>query len=72
MFSLCLICRLMSCIFVSIQFSDKIVLIVIYESLNGQYPLCSNPEVHRMILSSPISIVINDTVDDLISIQYPL
>jgi hypothetical protein len=62
----------MSCVFVSIQFSDKIVLIVVYESLNGQYLLCSNPEVHRMILSSPISIVINDIVDDSTLIQYLL
>ena len=35
MFSLCIICRLMSCIFVSIQFSDKIMLIIVYELLNG-------------------------------------
>jgi hypothetical protein len=45
------ICRLMFCVFVLIQFCDKIVLIVVYESLNGQYLLCSNPEVHRMIRS---------------------
>ena len=28
----------MFCVFVSIQFRDKIVLIIVYESLNGQYP----------------------------------
>jgi hypothetical protein len=48
-FMFSLIHRLMFCVFVSIQFHDKIVLIVVCESLNGQYPLCSNPEVHRMI-----------------------
>ena len=69
MFSL--ICRLMFCVFVSIQFRDKIVLIVVYESLNGQYPLWLSG-VHRMILSSPISVVINDTSDDSILVQYPL
>jgi hypothetical protein len=41
----------MFCVFVSIQFHDKIVLIIVCESLNGQYPLCSNLEVHRMIRS---------------------
>jgi hypothetical protein len=44
-----LICRLMFYAFVSIQFRDKIVLIVVCKSLNSQYPLCSYPEVHRMI-----------------------
>jgi hypothetical protein len=43
--------RFMFCVFVSILFRDKIVLIVVYESLNVQYPLCSNLGVHRMILS---------------------
>jgi hypothetical protein len=43
--------RFIFCVFVSIQFRDKIVLIVVYESLNVQYPLCSNPGVHQMILS---------------------
>jgi hypothetical protein len=52
-------------------FVTKIVLIVVCESLNGQYR-CGWSGVHRMILSSPISIVINDTSDDSILVQYLL
>jgi hypothetical protein len=63
-----LVRRLMFCVFVSIQFCDKIVLIVICESLNRQYPLFSNLEVHQMIESRRgIYCDQHDIMDDLIS-----
>ena len=65
----------MFCLFISIQFRDKIVLIVIYELLNVQYPLwlvrgTSDDSIESNIRCDQWYIGWFD--DDLISIQYPL
>ena len=58
--------------FISIQFRDKVVLIVVYKSLNVQYPLSSNPGYIGSFYRDSIPTMINDTVDDFIEIKYLL
>ena len=58
--------------FDSMQSRDKIVINCCLWIVNHPIFVVIHPGVHQMILSSPISVVINDTSDDSILVKYPL